>query len=58
MMLISSRNSKSFGMPLKRQKLRTKKGFDSSSAAVYGNIEGALDEQMCPKPVNHYWQRS
>ena len=26
----------------------------ASSAAVYGNVEGALDESMCPKPVNHY----
>lgn len=26
----------------------------ASSASVYGNIEGALDESMCPKPVNHY----
>lgn len=26
----------------------------ASSAAVYGNIEGELDESMCPKPVNHY----
>ena len=25
-----------------------------SSAAVYGNIEGALREDLCPKPVNHY----
>lgn len=26
----------------------------ASSAAVYGNIEGVLDESICPKPVNHY----
>ena len=26
----------------------------ASSAAVYGNIEGELDEEMCPQPVNHY----
>ncbi|MCF7566780.1 GDP-mannose 4,6-dehydratase [Sabulilitoribacter arenilitoris] len=26
----------------------------ASSAAVYGNIEGELDESMCPQPVNHY----
>lgn len=26
----------------------------ASSAAVYGNIEGELDETMCPQPVNHY----
>ncbi|MGM5469170.1 GDP-mannose 4,6-dehydratase [Flavobacteriaceae bacterium LMO-SS05] len=25
-----------------------------SSAAVYGNIEGELNEDMCPKAVNHY----
>lgn len=26
----------------------------ASSATVYGNIEGELNEKMCPKPVNHY----
>ena len=26
----------------------------ASSAAVYGNVEGELDETMCPQPVNHY----
>mgnify|MGYP006086981177 FL=1 len=26
----------------------------ASSATVYGNIEGELNETMCPKPVNHY----
>ena len=26
----------------------------ASSAAVYGNIEGELDEELCPQPVNHY----
>ena len=26
----------------------------ASSATVYGNIEGELNEEMCPKPVNHY----
>jgi GDP-6-deoxy-D-talose 4-dehydrogenase len=26
----------------------------ASSATVYGNVEGELDENMCPKPVNHY----
>lgn len=33
---------------------KPKKILVASSAAVYGNIEGELDEQMCPKPVNHY----
>lgn len=31
-----------------------KKILIASSAAVYGNIEGELDESMCPKPINHY----
>ena len=31
-----------------------KKILVASSAAVYGNIEGELNEQMCPQPVNHY----
>lgn len=26
----------------------------ASSATVYGNIEGELNETMCPNPVNHY----
>lgn len=26
----------------------------ASTASVYGNIEGELDESVCPKPVNHY----
>lgn len=26
----------------------------ASSAAVYGNIEGELNERICPNPVNHY----
>lgn len=26
----------------------------ASSATVYGNVEGELNETMCPKPVNHY----
>lgn len=26
----------------------------ASSAAVYGNVEGELNEKMCPQPVNHY----
>src|SRR5690606_8223406 len=26
----------------------------ASSAAVYGNIEGELREDLCPQPVNHY----
>lgn len=25
-----------------------------SSATVYGNIEGVLNESLCPQPVNHY----
>ena len=34
--------------------LDIKKVLLASSAAVYGNVEGELDEEMCPKPVNHY----
>ncbi|WP_339652797.1 GDP-mannose 4,6-dehydratase [uncultured Maribacter sp.] len=34
--------------------LDVKKVLLASSAAVYGNIEGELSEDMCPKPVNHY----
>lgn len=26
----------------------------ASSATVYGNIEGELNEEMCPRPINHY----
>jgi nucleoside-diphosphate-sugar epimerase len=26
----------------------------ASSATVYGNVEGELNETMCPRPVNHY----
>lgn len=33
---------------------KPKKILIASSAAVYGNIEGELDEALCPKPVNHY----
>lgn len=33
---------------------KPKKILIASSAAVYGNIEGELHEQMCPEPVNHY----
>lgn len=33
---------------------KPKKILLASSAAVYGNIEGVLNENMCPKPVNHY----
>lgn len=33
---------------------KPKKVLIASSAAVYGNIEGVLNEQMCPQPVNHY----
>jgi len=39
---------------IEASKYEPKKVLIASSAAVYGNIEGALDEQMCPKPVNHY----
>lgn len=31
-----------------------KKVLIASSAAVYGSVEGELDESLCPKPVNHY----
>lgn len=34
--------------------LDIKKVLLASSAAVYGNIDGELSEDMCPKPVNHY----
>tara|TARA_R110000744_G_C19371292_1_gene562666 strand:+ start:16342 stop:17238 length:897 start_codon:yes stop_codon:yes gene_type:complete len=34
--------------------LDIKKVLIASSAAVYGNIEGELSEDMSPKPVNHY----
>ncbi len=33
---------------------RPKKILIASSAAIYGNIEGELQEDMCPEPVNHY----
>lgn len=33
---------------------KPKKILLASSAAVYGNIEGELNEDMCPQPVNHY----
>ena len=33
---------------------RLNKILVASSATVYGNIEGELNETMCPKPVNHY----
>jgi nucleoside-diphosphate-sugar epimerase len=39
---------------IEASKYKPKNILIASSAAVYGNIEGALDEQMCPKPVNHY----
>lgn len=34
--------------------LQVKKILLASSAAVYGNVEGELSEDICPKPVNHY----
>ncbi|MBD0779694.1 GDP-mannose 4,6-dehydratase [Maribacter sp. ANRC-HE7] len=39
---------------IERLEYKPKKILIASSAAVYGNIEGALSEDMCPKPVNHY----
>jgi nucleoside-diphosphate-sugar epimerase len=33
---------------------KPKKILIASSAAIYGNIEGELQEDMCPEPVNHY----
>ena len=34
--------------------LDIKKVLLASSAAVYGNVEGVLNESLCPKPINHY----
>ncbi|WP_419213237.1 GDP-mannose 4,6-dehydratase [Maribacter sp. X9] len=34
--------------------LQVNKILIASSAAVYGNVEGELSEEMCPKPINHY----
>jgi len=39
---------------IKSLEYKPKKILLASSAAVYGNIEGELNEDMCPKPVNHY----
>ncbi len=39
---------------LERLNHRPKKILIASSAAIYGDIEGELNEGMCPKPVNHY----
>lgn len=33
---------------------KPKKILIASSAAIYGNIEGELQEDRCPEPVNHY----
>ena len=37
-----------------RSNYKPKKILIASSAAVYGNIEGELGEELCPQPVNHY----
>lgn len=34
--------------------LEVSKVLLASSAAVYGNVEGELSEELCPKPMNHY----
>ncbi len=39
---------------IERLDYKPKKILIASSAAIYGNIEGELNEQMCPAPVNHY----
>lgn len=39
---------------LKKLKHKPLKIIIASSATVYGNIEGGIDESMCPKPINHY----
>jgi nucleoside-diphosphate-sugar epimerase len=39
---------------IERLKIQPKKILIASSAAVYGNIEGELHEELCPMPVNHY----
>lgn len=39
---------------IERLNFQPKKILIASSAAVYGNMEGELDESMCPRPVNHY----
>ena len=39
---------------IKRLDYSLNKILIASSATVYGNIEGELNETMCPTPVNHY----
>lgn len=39
---------------IQKLEYKPKKVLIASSAAVYGNIEGELNEEMCPQPVNHY----
>ena len=39
---------------IEKLSLQPKKIVLVSSAAVYGNIEGELVEEICPQPVNHY----
>lgn len=39
---------------IQKNQLKLKKILIASSAAVYGNVEGALHEAMMPQPVNHY----
>lgn len=39
---------------IKRLDYNLHKILIASSATVYGNVEGELNENMCPNPVNHY----
>jgi len=39
---------------IEKLEYNVKKILIASSATVYGNIEGELNEEMCPEPVNHY----
>ena len=39
---------------VEKLKISPDKILIASSAAVYGNIDGELTEEMCPNPVNHY----